>query len=122
MPYDPGATSELTLRYDNQRDFENAPLGKWFIGVIDTQQKKVFIVPVNVFEGRGQLDQNTLNNTGRGLNRYASGTEADRAGTPQASRTFGALNSSAPTKNEPSVLTSGVPDLEQDVDECWTRV
>jgi hypothetical protein len=29
---------------------------------------------------------------------------------------------SAPTKNEPSVLTSGVPDLEQDVDECWTRV
>lgn len=82
MAYDQNSTSSLTFIHENVMDFNNSKPGQWFIGVLDTNNKQVFIVPVNVFEGsNGVLNQQTLSNAGpRVMNRYASGTPEDREG------------------------------------------
>lgn len=79
MAYDQNATNQLIHRQDNVEDWIVAQPGQWFIGVIDTSNKNIFIVPVNVFEEGGKLNQETLDNTNmRGKNRYASGAPGDR--------------------------------------------
>jgi hypothetical protein len=64
MPYRPNPPEppDFDSVAENVADWVLAPSGKWFIGVIDTDRNQMFVVPVNVFEGRGALDQNTLNN------------------------------------------------------------
>lgn len=94
MPYQQDATHQLNHRADNLADYTGALPGKWFIGVVDTQNRRIYVVPVNVYEGRGALDQNTLNNTNqRAMNRYSSGTASDRSGAQQPFASFpGNLN------------------------------
>lgn len=85
MPYDPNPSSALTYRNDNLQDWQNALPGQWFIGVVDTHNKNIYIVPVNVFEGRGALNPNVLNNTDqRGMNRFGSGATRYAAGAAAA--------------------------------------
>lgn len=80
MTFNPVATNKLTHRSDNLQDWVVADPGQWFIGVIDTDKRNVYVVPVNVFEGRGQLNQETLDNTNqRAVNRYASGPRSSPA-------------------------------------------
>jgi hypothetical protein len=95
MPYRPNPPEppDFDSVAENVADWVLAPSGKWFIGVIDTDRNQMFVVPVNVFEGRGALDQNTLNNASqRGMNRYASGVPADRTNGLQTFHTFSAAN------------------------------
>lgn len=74
MPHNPNATHVLTYRNDNLQDWQNALPGQWFIGVVDTQNNNIFIVPVKVFEGRGAPNPQVLNNADqRGMNRFGSG-------------------------------------------------
>ncbi|MFK7821710.1 MAG: hypothetical protein AB8G99_23565 [Planctomycetaceae bacterium] len=81
MPYQAEASSVLLHRTDNLKDWKRANPGQWFIGVVNTRTRAVFLVPVNVFEGRGGLNQETINNANmRGINRYASGAPGERTG------------------------------------------
>ena len=81
MPYNPVATNRLIHRQDNLTDWNMAAPGQWFIGVVDTYNQNIFLVPVNVFEGRGSLNQQTLNNiNARAINRYASGAPGESIG------------------------------------------
>lgn len=41
MPYDARATSSLSIDPESILDWERALLGQWFIGVIDTDLKRV---------------------------------------------------------------------------------
>ena len=86
MPYNPNATSSLTHNTDGLWDWDTSGIGQWYIGVLDTENQKVYLARVNPFESRGQLHQPYLNNTdSRAINRYASGTPLDRMGTGQLS-------------------------------------
>lgn len=95
MPYNQNATHVLTHRQDNLDDWNVAESGQWFIGVVDTHARNIYVVPVNVFEDRGgQLNQGTLNNTNsRAINRYASGAPNERNGVMNPNFTsFGGNN------------------------------
>jgi hypothetical protein len=93
MPYNPIATNVLTHRQDNLNDWNTADPGQWFIGVVDTHNRDVFVVPVNVFEGRGGLNQETINNTNsRAINRYASGAPGENIGVNYIFSSFAGQN------------------------------
>ena len=94
MPYNPNPPANPNFEYvaENVDDWRVADKGKWFI-VIDTHRNRIYVVPVNVFEGRGALDPSTLDNTSqRAKTRFASGVPADRTGAPQGFYTFGGHN------------------------------
>ncbi|AQS36616.1 hypothetical protein Sps_01450 [Shewanella psychrophila] len=63
-------------------DWKSAKPGQWFMGVLDTSEKSVSLVPVNVFDrSMGILNEQTLTNTSQqGMNRYASGSLGERDG------------------------------------------
>jgi hypothetical protein len=89
-PPNPPAFTHLAA---NLTDWQSADAGKWFIGVIDTHANRIYVVPVNVFEGRGALDPTTLTNTNqRAMNRYASGAPEDHVGPTLPYQTFGHHN------------------------------
>jgi hypothetical protein len=69
MAYDPNATGELLMDGECLDNWVRAAPGQWFIGVLDTNYKKVYILPIEPGEGEG-----AATNTGdRNRNRYASG-------------------------------------------------
>jgi hypothetical protein len=95
MPYNPNPPAPPNFAHQNANlnDWQGAPTGKWFIGVIDTQNVQIYLVPVNPFEGHGALDQRVLDNQHpRAMNRYASGVAADQNGAAQVFQTLGVNN------------------------------
>jgi len=75
--FDPTPTPALAFGDPrNHADWTLAWEGQWFIGVLDTQHKRVYVLPIS------PRSQDALANTGdRNRNRYASGPEAQ--GLPQ---------------------------------------
>ena len=77
MPYNPNPSLLCIADFSMARDWRSAPPGKWFIGVIDTVNSKVYLVPSNIHDSplltRG-------NNQPRQMNRYASGAPGEAAG------------------------------------------
>ena len=93
MPYNPVATKQLIHRPDNLRDWMMAAPGQWFIGVVDTYNQNIFLVPVNVFENAGSLNQQILNNIHpRAINRYASGAPGENSGVSSPFTSFRGAN------------------------------
>ncbi|GAL13900.1 hypothetical protein JCM19233_4910 [Vibrio astriarenae] len=80
--YSPDATSQLNYVGKSWYYWKSANLGQWFMGVIDTSQKLVSLVPVNVFDrSMGVLNEQTLMNISQqGMNRYASGAYGEAKG------------------------------------------
>lgn len=74
MVYNPEASADLVHVPEHLADWQRASPGQWFIGVVDTVERLIFLVPVNVFKGRDTINEETLANTNqRAINRYASG-------------------------------------------------
>jgi hypothetical protein len=72
MAFDPNPTNNLAFG-DNRNldDWGLAWEGQWFIGILDTNHKRVYILPIS------PRTQDALSNTGeRNRNRYASGPES----------------------------------------------
>lgn len=86
MAYDPNPTSSLSCQGDNLRDYIRAKPGQWFVGVLDTCNKKVYILPIDVQGSEGARN----NNAARSHNRYASGVLANTPGSETA--TGGTVN------------------------------
>ncbi|MDD7804351.1 MAG: hypothetical protein PUP46_02025 [Endozoicomonas sp. (ex Botrylloides leachii)] len=81
MPYDARATNHLSIDSESVLNWNRALPGQWFMGVVDTCLKIVKIAPVNVFDDRGSLSIQALNNASdRAMNRYASGADGERDG------------------------------------------
>ncbi|MGV3345587.1 hypothetical protein ACGVWS_07510 [Enterobacteriaceae bacterium LUAb1] len=80
--YNEKATASLKYGIELLHFWRIAKPGQWFIGVIDTSNRELYLVPINVFDhGEGTLDQEVLTNrSARRLNRYASGAEGEREG------------------------------------------
>jgi hypothetical protein len=92
MPFNPNPPNPPVFTHlaANLIDWQTADVGKWFIGVVDTHANRVYVVPVNVLEGRGALDIPTLTNTSQQrMNRYASGAAEDKVGPAAPYQTFG---------------------------------
>ena len=72
MPYNKVPTSELGHEDLNLQDYKQAKPGQWFIGVLDTHNKKVYILPIDP-----QTESAKTNTGQRNRNRYASGVTFD---------------------------------------------
>lgn len=77
MPYNAVATSQLNCRDDNLRDYHQAKPGQWFVGVLDTHNRAVYMLPIDVQGSRGARS----NEEERSHNRYASGVLASTPGS-----------------------------------------
>lgn len=78
--YDPNPTVMLAMSSENIADWMNAWEGQWFIGVLDTNQKAVHILPIN------PRSADAVANSGdRNRNRYASGLAAKPTAHPKDS-------------------------------------
>ena len=67
---DPSTISINLADRSNYTDFERAPVGKWFIGIVHTTTGRLWMVPVNIQSAEGVSENSSL----RGMNRYASGS------------------------------------------------
>ena len=72
VPFDPNPTSALAFGdTNNMADWTLAWEGQWFIGVLDTSHKQVYLLPIN------PRTPDALANSGeRNRNRYAAGPES----------------------------------------------
>jgi hypothetical protein len=72
VAFDPNPTSHLTFGDpNNQSDWVLAWEGQWFIGVLDTNHKRIYLLPID------PRTPDARANTGeRNRNRYASGPES----------------------------------------------
>jgi hypothetical protein len=72
MPFDPNPTAALAFgNANNVADWTQAWEGQWFIGVLDTNNKRVYVLPID------PRTPDALTNAGqRNRNRYASGPES----------------------------------------------
>jgi hypothetical protein len=78
MPYNPIPSALSIADFSMVMDWERAPPGKWFTGIIDTSRSLVYIVPSSI-HAHGQL--NLTNNQPRQMNRYASGAPGEGRGS-----------------------------------------
>jgi hypothetical protein len=69
--YDPNPTVMLTMSLESLSDWMNAWEGQWFIGVLDTNNKAVYILPIDPRSAEA-----TANSGTRNRNRYASALAA----------------------------------------------
>ncbi len=69
MPFNPIPTAKLTYHPHNITDYMLADPGQWFIGVLDTSTHGIYIIPIDVHDNPGAVN----NNSAGAMNRYASG-------------------------------------------------
>jgi hypothetical protein len=68
--HNPSTVSINVADQHNFTDYERAPVGKWFIGIVETTTGRLWMVPVNIQSADGVSQNASL----RGMNRYASGS------------------------------------------------
>ena len=73
--YDPNPTKLLAMSQANLSDWTNAWEGQWFIGVLDTNNKAVYILPIDPRSEEARANTGTRNR-----NRYASALAAKPTG------------------------------------------